>query len=106
MALDRQARCQRELLIGRHEVSKRKTMQPNSSTATANRSDLRAVELARELRLPLDELARVSGQSPARIVNLALSEYLERRLRPDRDSRGSTSSYVEMTAREALHDFF
>jgi hypothetical protein len=46
------------------------------------------------------------GQPPARIVNQALAEHLERRLRPDRATGGSTSSYVEMTAREDRDDVF
>jgi hypothetical protein len=79
-------------------------MQPDSRTATANPSDVPAVDVARELQQPLEDLTRVLGQSPARIVNLALTEYLERRLRPDREISGSTSSYIEM--REELHDIF
>jgi hypothetical protein len=71
-----------------------------------NHSDMRGVEVARELQQPLQDMARASGQSTARIVNLALKEYLERRLRPDRETGGSTSSYIEMTAREELHDIF
>jgi hypothetical protein len=71
-----------------------------------NPSDMRAVEVACELQQPLQDVARASRQSPARIVNLALKEYLERRLRPDRETGGSTSSYIEMTAREELHDIF
>jgi hypothetical protein len=46
------------------------------------------------------------AKPPARIVNQALAEYLERRLRPDQKASGSTSSYVEMTAREEHHDVF
>jgi hypothetical protein len=65
-----------------------------------------AVEVARELQQPLEDLARASGQPPARIVNQALAEYLERRLRPDREPSGSSSSYIEMTAREERHDVF
>jgi hypothetical protein len=71
-----------------------------------NPSDLPAVEVAHELQQPLEHLARAWGQSPARIVNQALTEYLERWLRPDRETSGSTSSYVEMTAREGSHDIF
>ena len=71
-----------------------------------NPSEVPAVEVAHELRQPLTDLARTLGQPPARIVNLALAEYLERQLRPDRRTSGSTSSYVEMTAREDLHDVF
>jgi hypothetical protein len=65
-----------------------------------------AVEVARELQQPLEDLARALGQPPARIVNQALAEYLERRLRPDREPGGSSSSYIEMTAREERHDVF
>jgi predicted transcriptional regulator len=64
------------------------------------------VEVARELQQPLEDLARSLAQPPARIVNRALAEYLERRLRPDRQISGSTSSYVEMTAREEHQDVF
>ena len=64
------------------------------------------VEVARELQKPLEDLARSLAQPPARIVNRALAEYLERRLRPDRQTSGSTSSYVEMTAREEHQDVF
>jgi hypothetical protein len=81
-------------------------MQPDPRTATTNPSGVPAVEVARELQQPLEELARALGQSPARIVNLALTEYFERRLRPDRKTSGSTSSYVEMTVREGLQDIF
>ena len=64
------------------------------------------IEVARELQQPLEELARTLDQPPARIVNQALAEYLERRLRPDHKTSGSTSSYVEMTAREDQRDVF
>ncbi|HLT01848.1 MAG TPA: hypothetical protein VK001_06705 [Geminicoccaceae bacterium] len=64
------------------------------------------VEVARELQEPLEDLARALDQPPARIVNQALAEYLERRLRPDRKAGGSTSSYIEMTAREEHQDVF
>ena len=64
------------------------------------------VEVARELQQPLADLARDLALPPARIVNRALAEYLERRLRPDQKAGGSTSSYVEMTAREEHHDVF
>jgi hypothetical protein len=79
-------------------------MQPHPRTATTNSAGVPAVEIAPELQQPLEDLARASGQSPARIVNLALTEYLERRLRPDRTTGGSTSSYIEMTVREELHN--
>jgi hypothetical protein len=49
---------------------------------------------------------RTLDQPPARIVNQALAEFLERRLRPDRSASGSTSSYIEMTAREEHDDVF
>jgi hypothetical protein len=64
------------------------------------------VEVARELRQPLEDLARSLDQPPTRIVNQALAEFLERRLRPDRSPSGSTSSYIEMTAREERDDVF
>jgi hypothetical protein len=64
------------------------------------------IEVARELQQPLADLARSLAQPPARIVNQALAEYLDRRLRPDRQAGGSTSSYVEMTAREEHQDVF
>jgi hypothetical protein len=69
-------------------------------------AELPIIEVARELRQPLEDLARTLDQSPARIVNQALAEFLERRLRPDRHPSGSTSSYNEMTAREEHHDVF
>jgi predicted transcriptional regulator len=71
-----------------------------------NPSDLPAVEVARELQQPLEDLSRALRQPPGWVVNQALKEYLERRLRPDLETAGSTSSYVEMTAREELHDIF
>jgi predicted transcriptional regulator len=64
------------------------------------------IEVARELQQPLEELARRLDQPPARIVNQALAEFIERRLRPDHKASGSTASYVEMTAREEHHDVF
>ena len=64
------------------------------------------VEVARELQEPLEDLARALDQPPARIVNQSLAEFLERRLRPDRSPNGSTSSYIEMTAREEHNDVF
>jgi predicted transcriptional regulator len=67
---------------------------------------LPVVEVARELQQPLEDLARTLDQPPARIVNQALAEFLERRLRPDRNASGSTSSYIEMTAREEYNDVF
>jgi predicted transcriptional regulator len=67
---------------------------------------LAVIEVAHELQQPLEDLARTLDQPPARIVNQALAEFLERRLRPDRNTSGSTSSYIEMTAREEHHDVF
>jgi hypothetical protein len=78
----------------------------NSRTTRTTPSNAPAVEVARELRQPLEELARALGQPPERIVNQALAEYLERRLRPDRETSGYIPSYVEMTAREDRHDLF
>jgi predicted transcriptional regulator len=69
-------------------------------------AELPVIEVARELRQPLADLARTLDQPPARIVNQALAEFLERRLRPDRNTSGSTSSYIEMTTREEHHDVF
>jgi predicted transcriptional regulator len=65
------------------------------------------VEVALDLKQPLETLAGSLRQSPAWIVNRALEEYLDRRLRPDNDAlaAGSTSSYVELTAREGQFDF-
>ncbi|MGH6913910.1 MAG: hypothetical protein ACREH3_09410 [Geminicoccales bacterium] len=81
-------------------------MQSDTRTAMSNPADAPAVEVARELQQPLADLARALGQPPARIVNQALAEYLERRLRPDRETQGNSSSYIEMTAREERHDVF
>jgi hypothetical protein len=81
-------------------------MIPNSRNTRTTPSIAPAVEVARELRQPLEELARALGQPPERIVNQALAEYLERRLRPDRETSGYIPSYVEMTAREDRHDLF
>ena len=78
----------------------------SDSRTTTDAAAAPAVEVARELQQPLEDLARAMGQPPARIVNQALAEYLERRLRPDREPGGSSSSYIEMTAREELHDVF
>ncbi len=69
-------------------------------------AELPIVEVARELQQPLADLARTLDQPPARIVNQALAEFLERRLRPDLGASGSTSSYIEMTAREEHDDVF
>jgi hypothetical protein len=68
--------------------------------------ELPIIEVARELQQPLADLARTLDQPPARIVNLALAEFLERRLRPERSANGSTPSYIELTAREGHHDVF
>jgi hypothetical protein len=81
-------------------------MPSDTRTAMTDPADAPAVEVAGELRQPLADLARAMGQPPARIVNQALAEYLERRLRPDREPSGSSASYVEMTAREDRHDVF
>ena len=81
-------------------------MPSDSRNALTTPWDAPAVEVARELRQPLEELARALGQPPERIVNQALAEYLERRLRPDRETSGDIPSYVEMTARENRHDLF
>jgi predicted transcriptional regulator len=64
------------------------------------------IEVAREFREPLEDLARTSAEPRARIIDQALAEYLERRRRPDHQASGSTSSYLEMTAREEHHDVF
>jgi predicted transcriptional regulator len=69
-------------------------------------TELPVIEVARELQQPLEDLARTLDQPPARIVNQALAEFIERRLRPDRNTSGSTASYIEMTAREEHHDVF
>ena len=63
------------------------------------------VEVAKDLRQPLEILAGSLRQSPAWIVNRALEEYLDRRLGPDHDPAGRTSSYLELTARESQFDF-
>jgi hypothetical protein len=81
-------------------------MQPQTRTALTNPADAPAIEVARELQQPLADLAQALGQPPARIVNQALAEYLERRLRPDREHGGSSVSYIEMTTREERHDGF
>ena len=80
-------------------------MQSDSGDAMTEPAAAPAIEVARELQQPLEDLARALGQPPARLVNQALAEYLERRLRPDREQNGS-SSYIEMTAREERHDVF
>jgi predicted transcriptional regulator len=69
-------------------------------------AELPIIEVARELQEPLADLARTLDQPPARIVNQALAEFLERRLRPDRGMSAGTPSYIEMTAREGHHDVF
>jgi predicted transcriptional regulator len=64
------------------------------------------VEVALDLKQPLETLAGNLQRSPASIVNQALEEYLDRRLRGDRGAAAvSTSSYVELTAREDEFDF-
>ncbi len=69
--------------------------------------DILTVEVALDLKQPLETLAGSLQQSPAWIVNRALEEYLDRRCRPDHDllAAGSTSSYIELTAREGQFDF-
>ena len=63
------------------------------------------VEVAVDLKQPLETLAGSLRRSPSWIVNRALEEYLDRRLRPDHDrAAGGTSSYVELTAREGQFD--
>jgi hypothetical protein len=64
------------------------------------------VEVALDLKQPLQTLAGSLQRSPAWIVNRALEEYLDRRLRPDHDAGGGgRSSYLELTAREGQFDF-
>ena len=48
-----------------------------------DREDVLTVEVALDLKQPLQTLAGSLQQSPAWIVNRALQEYLDRRLRPD-----------------------
>ena len=69
-------------------------------------SDILTVEVAVDLKQPLETLADHLQQSPAWIVNRALEEYLDRRLRPYQSAlAGSTPSYIELTAREDEFDF-
>jgi hypothetical protein len=77
-----------------------------SNAKDTGEADVVIIEVATDLREPLGRLAVVAGQSPDRIVNQALADYLERRLRPDQATGGSSSSYIELTAREELHDVF
>jgi predicted transcriptional regulator len=64
------------------------------------------VEVALDLKQPLETLAGNLQRSPASIVNQALEEYLDRRLRGDRGAAAvSTPTYVELTAREDEFDF-
>jgi hypothetical protein len=100
------APCRRNGMWEDSQPKRRSAVQSDSRTVATNPSGAPAVEVAHELQQPLADLAQASGQSPARIVNLALTEYLERRLRPDRETSKSTFSYVEMTVREELHDIF
>jgi predicted transcriptional regulator len=67
--------------------------------------DALTVEVAGELKQPLEMLAGSLQRSPAWIVNRALEEYLDRRMRPDH-AAGSTSSYIELTTREGEFDVF
>jgi hypothetical protein len=62
--------------------------------------DALRIEVAGDLKQPLEALAGSLRQSPSWVVNRALEEYLERRLRPDHPA-GSTSSYIELTTRES-----
>ena len=64
--------------------------------------DALTIEVAGDLKEPLETLAGSLQQSPSWIVNRALEEFLERRLRPD--IAGSTSSYIELTTRESELD--
>jgi hypothetical protein len=67
--------------------------------------DILTVEVAVDLKQPLETLAGSLQRSPSWIVNRALEEYLDRRLRPDHDATAAgTSSYVELTAREGEFD--
>jgi len=68
---------------------------------TMDDRDALTVEVAGDLKQPLETLAGSLQQSPSWIVNRALEEFLERRLRPD---AASTSSYIELTARESELD--
>ena len=65
--------------------------------------DALRIEVAGDLKQPLETLAGSLRQSPSWVVNRALEEYLERRLRPDH-AAGSTSSYIELTTRESELD--
>jgi len=65
--------------------------------------DALMIEVAGDLKQPLETLAGSLQQSPSWIVNRALEEFLERRLRPDQ-AAGSTSSYIELTTRESGFD--
>jgi predicted transcriptional regulator len=65
--------------------------------------DALTVEVAGDLKQPLEMLAGSLQQSPSWIVNRALEEFFERRLRPDRVA-GSSSSYIELTTRESGFD--
>jgi predicted transcriptional regulator len=67
-----------------------------------NDRDALTVEVAGDLKQPLETLAGSLQRSPSWIVNRALEEYIERRLRPD--TAGSTSSYIELTTRESELD--
>lgn len=81
-------------------------MRSDSNNGLLDEANVLTIEVARDLRAPLDQLTRAVGQSAERIVNQALAEYLDRRLRPDQATGGSSSSYIELTAREELHDVF
>ena len=63
------------------------------------------VEVALDLKQPLESLANSLQRSPSWIVNRALAEYLDRCLRPDSNATvPGTSSYLELTAREGAFD--
>lgn len=81
-------------------------MRSDANNGLLDEANVLTIEVARDLRAPLDQLTRAVGQSAERIVNQALAEYLDRRLRPDQATGGSSSSYIELTAREELHDVF
>jgi hypothetical protein len=81
-------------------------MRSNAKSALTGDVDVVTINVAPDLKEPLGRLAGAVGQSAERIVNQALAEYLDRRLRPDQATGGSSSSYIELTAREELHDVF
>jgi hypothetical protein len=54
--------------------------------------DILTVEVAVDLKQPLESLAGSLRRLPTWIVNRALEEYLERRLRPDHDATAAGTS--------------